>query len=442
MALVESKFNCFVNSNTKTICYNTFTDSIMLIPSAFYEILKSAKDLNCLATNDEKIFHSLIENGFLIDDSFDELKSLRFESEFYRFTDRTYHLTILPTLDCNLRCWYCFEQHAEGSRLSQDIIERILRHTDYMISENNIDTISLDWFGGEPLMYFEEDVYPIAIHIKRLMEEKNKKFSTFFTTNSVTIIDKWIPQLAEINASFQITLDGYREKHNTVRFSKKNEGTYDQIISTIHKLVEQIDNAFINVRINFDNETLDHIEEVISDLNDIDRRKVRVHLERVWQTDVNRSSYSQKIINVINLLILNGFDVSYTNFRRKHYSCMTDCYHRAAISYDGKVYKCIGRNFTDEMVDGHLTSEGIIEWDNNKLAKRLGKATYEHEMCLKCKFLSICMGPCSQKNLERSANIKSVCALRGLEMTMDNYIRYKFNNEAMKLRRHQCTVQN
>lgn len=43
-------------------------------------------------------------------------------------------------------------------------------------------------------------------------------------------------------------------------------------------------NPYITLRINYDNQTLLHIEEVIKDIVDIDRSHIRVHLERVWQT--------------------------------------------------------------------------------------------------------------------------------------------------------------
>jgi uncharacterized protein len=425
-----SYYNFFTEQGKSVICYNSLSTGMMVIPATFYRKYSSVSNIEELKNENETVYEAMLNNGFIIDDERNELAELRVGNKAAVFGDKTYHLTVLPTLDCNLKCWYCFEKHVPDSKMEQGMIDRIIKNIELRFENEEINNVQLDWFGGEPLLYFDENVYPLAMRLKNILEERKKRFSTFFVTNIVAVTDEMIPKLKEINPSFQITLDGDKQKHDKIRCRKKDKtGTYEHIINMIHKLTEEID-TFIIIRINYDNQTLEHIENIIEDLIDIDRQKVKIHLERVWQTRAKDSEFSSTINNTINLLLANDFRVSYLNFNRKAYSCMAEKLNRAAISYDGKVYRCTGRNFTDELSEGILNEDGEIIWDFNKVVKRLEKPTFENPMCLPCKMLPICMGPCSQKILEKEpSKIHEVCALNSMEITMDEFIRYLYNNE-------------
>ena len=88
-------------------------------------------------------------------------------------------------------------------------------------------------------------------------------------------------------------------------------------------------------------------------------------------------------------------------------------------------------DFTNEHCEGILQEEGNIKWKPGRLERRIGKATFENQLCLNCKMLPICMGPCSQKQIEAGADgLSGVCMLNALEMQLDEYIEFTFNNMA------------
>ena len=60
-------------------------------------------------------------------------------------------------------------------------------------------------------------------------------------------------------------------------------------------------------------------------------------------------------------------------------------------------------------------------------------------MCKSCKLLPQCWGPCTQKHLEDPANIENRCPLRSMEITLEDYIRHRFNNEYLVQVYHQNT---
>lgn len=106
--------------------------------------------------------------------------------------------------------------------MSQDTMERVRQYVNHIIKTYPIFNLHLDWFGGEPLMYFNEVVKPISLYIKEICREHGLSFVNTITTNGYLIDADVIAGFNEIELSrFQITLDGYREVHNKVRFEKE-----------------------------------------------------------------------------------------------------------------------------------------------------------------------------------------------------------------------------
>jgi uncharacterized protein len=186
--------------------------------------------------------------------------------------------------------------------------------------------------------------------------------------------------------------------------------------------------VYINLRINYDNNTLNHIEEVIKDIIDIDPNKLSIHLEKVWQLTGSEDK-QVRIKDVVRMIMANGFRVSYMNLFRKEYSCKAGKRNQAVISYNGDVYKCTGRDFTEHTREGRLQPDGIIKWEDAKLRKRLSIKTYDNEHCANCKLLPLCWGPCCQKLLETPDDVLRYCQLKHMDMSLEDYIIYRFNNK-------------
>jgi len=416
----ESYYNLFVPIQDKVVCFNTLNNMFTTITKGDYKVLKS--DMRQLRENLKK---RLKENKFLIDDNIDEFKQI--EKRYHEKTQNstTYELVLLPTLDCNLRCWYCFEKHIKGSRLSSRVQENIFKHVQNVLELKNISDLYVTLFGGEPLMYFKEELYPLLKKIQEYTIGIGKTVRFSFITNGTFIDENSIPLFKELNAGFQISIDGYREKHNAVKKAPGLDQPYDVVMRAIHMLCKSY-NPHITLRINYDNQTLLYIEEVIKDIIDIDRSKIRIHLERVWQT-VQIRSHENLLKKAITLFLINGFRVSYLNLMRDGDSCKASEKHHAEIAYDGIVYKCTGRDFTKEQQEGILTDTGHIQWNQEKIDKRLSLKTYDNEQCRACKLLPLCWGPCCQKQLEGKTS-REVCQLNTMEMPLSEYILFLFNN--------------
>ena len=85
---------------------------------------------------------------------------------------------------------------------------------------------------------------------------------------------------------FQITLDGYIEEHDSIRYISKKRGSYNIIIENIVMLAKN--GLDVNVRINFTRTTLDNIEKVADFFKDFPREvlsKITFDFHQVWQDE-------------------------------------------------------------------------------------------------------------------------------------------------------------
>ena len=65
------------------------------------------------------------------------------------------------------------------------------------------------------------------------------KLSIHFTTNAYLLTDNVLKQLEGLDASFQITIDGGKQVHDSVRKTKGGEPTYARIVEHIHQTLSR-----------------------------------------------------------------------------------------------------------------------------------------------------------------------------------------------------------
>lgn len=426
----NSRYNIFIDRKSLVVCYNTFTDSMLVLKSTVYTDFINMP-LDIFSSKHPSAYEEFIDKGFLVDDETDELAILKNNYEQNTHATRSRQLMIYPTQDCNLKCWYCYESHVKGSIMSEKTRNNIIKYVQKEIEEKKFDDLMLSFFGGEPLIGFNKIAYPLAYTIKELCEKNNIYFSTFFISNATLLNENIITKMKDINPHFQITLDGDRKKHDTVRIGKlNNTPTYDKIMKSIHMIVSEISNKnsrqkeLIVLRINYDNDTLKNISSIINDISDINRNYIHIHLERVWQTlSQVDSEQIDLLIQAIRLFSSAGFYVKVGKFKRKDCACLAEMKDYAVINYNGLVYKCNGRNLTEKSAEGRLDENGNIIWDEQCIAQRMHKPTFDNPKCLQCKMLPLCMGPCSQKCMELGwENLNKACLINLLDFSLEQYI--------------------
>ncbi|MGV4438773.1 radical SAM protein [Ornithobacterium rhinotracheale] len=402
----NSQFNTSFFYNEKWVIYNSLNDNFILLEPLLYELYQAATNENKLEdlTNyHETLYDTLIDKGIIVNDSVDELQLVKDLRAKVDFNKETFLLTINPTMNCNFKCWYCYESHIKNSKLDDINLKKIQSFIDNKVKNKELKYFRLSWFGGEPLLYYSKNVFPIIKYAYNRCIENNVSFSCSFTTNGYLINDKMIQDFKKYGVKgFQITLDGNEEEHNKVRYVSKSRGSYREIINNIFKLCRN--NFHVSLRINYTKDKLDTVKDIYNDVLALEksyRKNMKVDFQRVWQTEDTFES-RQKVIELMNLFSTKGFRVSsvISNVDSVRNSCYADKSNQATINYDGNVFKCTARNFDKQNREGVLTEEGQIRW-NDKYYNRLN-AKFKNPPCLTCRLLPICNGGCSQQALEHT----------------------------------------
>lgn len=425
----KSIYNICVKKENGAFIYNSFNNDYVAISLKLCKDFESL-ELDAFAHTYPNAFQQFKEVGMIIPENMDELALIRYKNKKATFASRELRIVVYPTQDCNLKCWYCYENHVPNTRLTKEISERIEKFVSKEIERNSFDKLHVTFFGGEPLTDFNTIAYPLCKALKNKVEGVGKEFTCFFVTNGSLIKEDTIEKLKKIQPNLQITIDGNKEQHDKVRIWKdKDKPTFEHIMWAIHKLTAEIDKKyFITLRINYDNNTLLGADDILDQIKNIDPTKIFIHFERVWQTmnDVSKDQI-KLLLNTMEKFIKAGFVVNQGAFRGLPYSCPSEMNNFVVINYDGTIHKCNGRTLTAKTKYGILSDDGILELNESLVAKRIGKSTFEQQECLKCKMLPMCMGPCSQKLLEHGGKwTKEICTLNSIDTSLSDYLSIDF----------------
>lgn len=395
-----SQYNHFVEMENVVLCFNAYNYSRLIIGKNAYQDYLSCKDnVEKLNTKNPNLHRTLEANGFIVTDENDEQKKYLSSVQERKFSKDIYHIIVNPTMDCNLKCWYCYESHIEKSHMTSEMVAAIILHIKEKITKEPFKKLILSFFGGEPLLQ-KNIVFSLIESIYELSKIHGFYLATSFTTNG-TLIDKdFVAKLSPYEPSFQITLDGWQNIHDKVRKYKVNgNGTYSQILSAIKLIQQDSPKSEILVRINVSNRTLDSLTNIANELAEIKQNNnLKIMVSKVWQVNAEKLD-EKKILDFVLQCQTNKIQCSYLATSKYTYGCYADNYNQVVINYDGNIYKCTARTFSSENSYGLITSEGQLEWNEMKLQDRLNLELPSR--CQICNFLPACPKPCSQKLLEK-----------------------------------------
>ncbi len=438
-----SRYNYLIDYKGKKLLFNGLNGSGFLMRISEWKNVEMLMDDLLLFEHNYPIeFSQFKQLGYIIEKEFDELAYIKYKNKIITHSTDRFLLIINPTLECNFRCWCCYEEHRHG-RMSEETVGSIKMLIKRKIEETGIKSLELNWFGGEPLLYFNDIVLTISQYAKDICDNHGVNFTNGITTNGFCIDDEMIKKMNEIRLyNVQITLEGNRERHNKIRNSS-GEASYDKIINNINLLCSNIPNARVNVRVNYDEATFKKsLTDILDDFLPDIRSRLVIDLHRVWQTFSRLETREKADKSISN----KGLDDFISMAKDKGYmircggalSTITfcNCYacrvNYACINFDGRVYKCTARSFGDDDCVGQLLDDGKIAWNESRLSRLYGFSPLENKQCMECRYLPLCMGPCPQHYMENEHEVN--CILNNMERNIENKI-IDFYEESLHLKK-------
>src|SRR5438105_10377351 len=171
------------------VLYSVLSDRYMGIDGATLEAIERWSNGFLPARSVEKETQAaLLEEGFLVEDRAADDAQLR--DHLDRASDGVpgeMHVTLMPTLACNLACDYCFQkEHPAFGKMhahtEEATVEWILRAVD----ERKLRALHVHYFGGEPLTR-KDFVLRTAEIFCASLAARGGTFAWSCTTNGITL---------------------------------------------------------------------------------------------------------------------------------------------------------------------------------------------------------------------------------------------------------------
>lgn len=424
-----SLFNVFIPRSKSCIVYNTLWDTFLVVGEGQASLLQS--DQVEEGNFSEELYQAFVAKKILVDTELDELSIARGIYEQVKGDPSHFEIVISPTLDCNFRCWYCYESHRDKAVISAEDLQNLSQFVSKLISgDTTIESLSIKFFGGEPLLCFDDVMQPFLSELRHLRRGSSVKVDIGITTNGYLLSHDRLLFLKEHGVNnLQITIDGNQERHNRVRFSQKGDDSYRQIIANI--LVALSLEYVVNLRLNISEDTALNVADLLQDfsvLSEQYKKFLVFSIHKVWQAD---DAVHAVISDIVQDIRSQGYQcVSY--FSRPSTLrdiCYADKPNHITLNPRGEIYKCTARDFTSSNVEGYLRENGAIEW--TELHTLRERATpFEVEACCSCPILPICAGGCSQHLIE-AKDLGNVCPLGMSQEDKQDYA-YNVLNEKLE----------
>lgn len=421
-----SHFNVLAELPQGPTLYNTLTGALATFEGKNGSIIHQAISQNDISLMPIRLRRDCIEDGYIVNSATEEMATLRTRNLLGR-TQNELLISAMLTLQCNFNCKYCFEKDCTddrprpsmGKRVEQSFIRYIARQAPKK------ESISIDWYGGEPLLRFNQ-LRRMNDAVAAICQESKTEYIVSVTTNGYLLTKAVIDYLRNFNVShLQITLDGPSETHDYSRTLAGGGPTFERIAENIKRAVDF--GIPVVVRVNLWRPNASYINRLYDILESKGlKNKVAVLIKSVLSSPLNpceeecfsSKEASHRIMAIYKEAAQKGWIViPYVDTLQGHQFCIVDSVGQIIVDPNGRLYKC-GERFTSEERVGHLTIDGNLELDESLWSRWISKDPFIFPECQDCVVLPICMGGCSMKRFWRP---QEPCCL-DLKFCMDELI--------------------
>gem|GEM_PF-2085803 len=329
-------------------------------------------------------------------------------------------LTVVPTLNCNFSCSYCYQQHSGQRRMNDSVYGAIFRCIRRKIVQGVRD-VRIMLFGGEPLMLARHWM-PWLGQWRRHCLEAGVQFSAKATTNGYLLRDPAVTNqvLTSGCTNFQITLDGTQVLHNLTRPSRRGRATYMAVVAGLRNLAAHPDMTSCTIRINHSRATVapTAMHAFLQDVVEITGKDDRFRIDHQRAADLGGTvlqelpydEFAAMLPSLKRLTHESGLKPvrdSYPGDR----ACYASSRNSLVVMPDGRLAKCtVAFNDSRNHV-GYLREDGSVVL-NEKLEKWVTPSLAQK--CLSCVHMPQCRGgACPLGNLSG----KSVCPEKLLDLS-------------------------
>ena len=384
------------------IIYSTMSGAVLLCDrSEYVDQIKSIKDSRTLTCGDKnEVVDILCSKMILLEDDFDEDLYVRSLCEDKIIRSRTLELMLIVTRNCNFNCVYCGQNH-ENKNMSKEVYDSVLKCIEVVITKREYSSLSITFFGGEPLLSFG-DIVMFLRQLKLLSIKYDFTFTSGMTTNAYLLTPDRFNELVENGCTdFQITLDGMSSTHDQTRILKNNNPTWGIIVDNLKYMVST-DHAFrVTLRTNFNMEILNGLGDFYDFVKaNFDDNRFQIYFETIKDhgnenTPDTLNGVEELIsdISIAKMLKDRGLRTSNIFLKPCNLVCGASNPNFFVVDTDGTLKKCSHLLDVIDNAVGHITSDGDLVIDNGILNSKWVFNDYlSISECKDCRLVPLCFG--------------------------------------------------
>jgi uncharacterized protein len=250
-----SRYNLFFRAKDgRYLLFNTLSRFRFFVDHELKEVIEKG----VLEGVDPGIVKQLGSYGIFTDkdelEYFTELYEQRVHAPF------EYELTLIPSYECNLNCYYCTRSE---ETLSPQVFSGITKFFASQL-DGDFENVALRIGGGEPLVHLDM-VVSILETLRQVSEEYGKKFFSAIATNGTLVTQEVVDRLTPFLNAVQVTFEGGREYHDTVR--NDGRGTFDRVLDSVERFRDS--GVMVNMRVHVSERNGEGLGELFETLKSV-----------------------------------------------------------------------------------------------------------------------------------------------------------------------------
>lgn len=376
----------------KYLLYNSLSDTTMILAEDIYQNIMA----NRWEEIDDQTLQYLLTGYIIIQEDLDEKDIYEFEMMNLKTRKDKIGIVIVPSRTCNLACTYCMQNNLfnkdEHVFITKEVIDKYYEWIQDKLNKWGTSKLNFIFYGGEPLTTSKETL----LYLFDKFNSLSIKPSYEMITNGINLLkyEEIFPKVT----TFQITLDGGKEAHDTRRIHKDGSGSYDEIMYNIKTYLSMSKDNSIIFRMNIDKNNRDHLLDDVKEItSQLPMDQVTVSLNPVDPyKDGITDEYIHGDIRETALAMCKCHEYLKDKFNTEpriwRMNCGVYSLCQWAFDTEGSIYKCPALTGEPE----RAVTTAFQKYMNSSFYKIMNY-TLEDDNCISCAYLGLCYGACPRQ---------------------------------------------